>query len=80
MNKPESQNVTEKPKPIDKNSPEEIQKRALRQKIREIKQKIEEEITSYNSTYNKLADSAWLDRCWSRISVWPSNNPERMEH
>ncbi len=22
--------------------------------------------------------SAWVDRCWSRISAWPSKNPERM--
>jgi DNA repair photolyase len=22
--------------------------------------------------------SAWLDRCWSRISAWPSKNSERM--
>lgn len=51
MNKPDNQVAGEKQKPIDKNNPEEIQKRNLRQKIREIKQKIEEEQKLINQFY-----------------------------
>lgn len=51
MNKPEPQAAASKPKPLDKNSPDEIQKRNLRQKIREVKQKIEEEQKLINQFY-----------------------------